>query len=151
MCLTPPGPAGIAVVRLTGPLVAAFLGDHFSREAVPGRCVHGQLSDGGAVIDDPVVVVAADRSLADLNLHGGPWIVRRVIEMASRAGFETEPTWAFHCLTPQWTVILNWPGKYMHGCHWPAQNWRSRPCLPRRRTGPAFFAECPKICHTPGN
>jgi tRNA modification GTPase len=85
--LTPPGAAAIAVVRLTGPGVEAFLAQHFSRTTKIGRCVHGELRDGERVLDDPVVVhVAAD--VVDINLHGGPWVVTSVIELARRAGFE---------------------------------------------------------------
>ena len=84
--LTPPGAAAIAVLRLTGPRVEAFLEEHFLRAAKIGRCVHGELRDGERVLDDPVVVrVAAD--VADVNLHGGPWVVTSVIELARRAGF----------------------------------------------------------------
>src|SRR4051794_4437240 len=86
--LTPPGSAAIAVVRLRGPLVEPFLRAHFSRPVPPGRCVHGTLSDGGTEIDDPVVVLDADRLTADVSLHGGPWVVRRALELAGRAGFD---------------------------------------------------------------
>ena len=87
--LTPPGGAAIAVVRLAGPGAAGFLSRHFSRPAAPGRCVHGTLSDGPRVIDDPVVVLHAGGAVADVNLHGGPWVVRSVLELARREGFET--------------------------------------------------------------
>ena len=85
--LTPPGQAAIAVVRLAGPQVSRFLGAHFSRPPVEGRCIHGSLSDGTRVIDDPVVVVHAGVTVADVNLHGGPWVVRSVLELARRHGF----------------------------------------------------------------
>ncbi|MGB7160893.1 MAG: GTPase [Tepidisphaeraceae bacterium] len=87
--LTPPGAAAIAVVRVVGPRVAGFLADHFSRAVKAGRCVHGELRDtGGAVLDDPVVVVAGDGTTADINLHGGPWVVTSVMELLRREGFE---------------------------------------------------------------
>lgn len=92
MLLTPPGAAAIAVVRLSGPLVEDFLRNHFSRTLAAGRCVHGTLSDAGTIIDDPVVVLSQDQRKADLSLHGGPWIVRRTLELARRAGFEVIPT-----------------------------------------------------------
>jgi tRNA modification GTPase len=85
--LTPPGAAAIAVVRLIGPGVASFLANHFSREARIGRCVHGELRDGPNLLDDPVIVRVAD-DVADVNLHGGPWVVTSVIQLASRAGFD---------------------------------------------------------------
>lgn len=89
MLLTPPGAAAIAVVRVGGPRMGEFLARHFSKAPRAGRAVHGELSDGdGQVIDDPVVVVAPDGAWADVNLHGGAWVVRSVMELARGAGFE---------------------------------------------------------------
>lgn len=84
--LTPPGSAAIAVVRIRGPLVPEFLRAHFSKPARIGRCAHGDLRDGGGVIDDAVVVLI-DETTADLNLHGGPWVVRSTLDLAARDGF----------------------------------------------------------------
>ena len=87
--LTPPGAAAIAVVRLAGPGVDAFLARHFSRPTPAGRAVHGTLTDErGDVLDDPVVVrLPGVAAAADVNLHGGPWVVQSVLELAGRAGF----------------------------------------------------------------
>lgn len=86
--LTPPGSAAIAVIRLMGPAVVGFVRGHFSGPWKPGRPIHGQLSEGGRNLDDPVIVVSADGGLADVSVHGGPWVVRSVLELAGRAGFE---------------------------------------------------------------
>ena len=87
--LTPPGAAAIAVIRISGSGVAPFLSKHFSRRATPRRCVHGELQDDhGAVIDDPVVVLSGDGVFADINLHGGPWVVASSLELLRRSGFE---------------------------------------------------------------
>jgi small GTP-binding protein len=86
MLLTPPGSAAVAVVRLAGRRVEDFLQNYFSRRALIGRCVHGELRDGERVIDDPVVVRVSD-TIADLNVHGGAWVVQATIELARRAGF----------------------------------------------------------------
>jgi tRNA modification GTPase len=86
--LTPPGAAAIAAVRVAGPRTLAFLRDHFSREPREGRCVHGQLTDDGRVIDDPVVVLGPGGAWADVNVHGGPWVVRSVLELTEREGFK---------------------------------------------------------------
>jgi tRNA modification GTPase len=88
--LTPPGAAAIAVVRLSGADVDRFLRERFSRAAPPGRCVHADLSDeSGNVLDDAVVVRLPGReSVADINLHGGAWVVRSVLNLLERAGFE---------------------------------------------------------------
>ena len=90
--LTPPAPAALAVVRLVGPGVAAFLARRFSRPAVVHRAVHGLLHDeAGRTLDDPVVVFC-DEQTADLTLHGGPWVVRSVLDLAGRDGFTVVPT-----------------------------------------------------------
>jgi tRNA modification GTPase len=89
--LTPPGVAAIAVVRLTGPGVSSFLAAHFSKPLSPGRCVHGDLTDGAATLDDPVVVLLPDGG-ADISLHGGEWVVQSVLALAKKEGFElTDP------------------------------------------------------------
>jgi small GTP-binding protein len=87
--LTPPGVGAIAVIRLTGSHVGQFLQKYFSKGVPPaGRCAHGELRNGDRVLDDPVVVVAADGLLADLNVHGGAWVIRSVLDLAGREGFE---------------------------------------------------------------
>ena len=85
--LTPPGAAAIAVVRVAGPGVRAFLESHFSRPLIAGRAVHGQMRDGESVIDDPVVVFDEPRGRADVCLHGGTWVVRAFLDLARREGF----------------------------------------------------------------
>lgn len=89
--LTAPGAAAIAVVRIVGPGVRPFLATHFSRPPKPGRCVHGLLSDSDNVLDDPVVVLIDDRT-ADVNIHGGPWVVRSVLDLLARDGFSVLPS-----------------------------------------------------------
>jgi len=155
--LTPPEPAAIAVVRLTGEKTAVFLRDYFSvksralaqsnasllpspgtpgegqgggsaqsrfdveRESTPtltlppstrggdkraglfseaialngdpramptGRPIHGELTDNGKIIDDPLLVLHDGGLVADLSIHGGPWVVRQVLELARKCGFE---------------------------------------------------------------
>ena len=88
MLLTPPGPAAIAVVRLVGGKTTAFLLNHFSKAAAPGRAVHGTLSGDGHVIDDPLILLHDNGQGADISLHGGPWVVRQVLDLAQREGFE---------------------------------------------------------------
>ncbi len=92
--LTPPAAAGgsaIAVVRLSGPSVGSFLSRCFSKKAMPNRCVHGELRDGESIVDDPVVVLAADGFWADVCLHGGAWVVESALALARREGFEILP------------------------------------------------------------
>jgi small GTP-binding protein len=82
------GGAALALVRLWGAGLDVFFARHFSKPVVPGRCVHGQLSSGDRVIDDPVVVWSADGKWADISLHGGAWIVAEVLELAKGEGFK---------------------------------------------------------------
>ncbi|HEX2973050.1 MAG TPA: GTPase [Tepidisphaeraceae bacterium] len=86
--LTPPGSAAIAVVRLVGPAVGGFLRAHFSQPVAEHRPTHGKLTMGDRVIDDPVIVLGAGGTLADVNLHGGPWVIRTLLDLAAHAGFE---------------------------------------------------------------
>src|SRR5690242_4318955 len=88
--LTPPGAAAIAVVRLEGDGVSSFLRSHFDWPVSEGRAVRATRRDGTRVLDDPVVVVSAGGQVADLNLHGGPWVVRSAMELARRVGFAVE-------------------------------------------------------------
>lgn len=84
--LTGPAPAAIAVVRLTGDGVTEFLRRHFTGKSAQGRCAHGLLLRDGEVLDD--VVVAMSEASADVNLHGGAWVVRSFLELARAEGFE---------------------------------------------------------------
>jgi tRNA modification GTPase len=92
--LTPPGAAAIAVVRLSGERVEPFLAARFSRRPAINRAVHGDLTDeSGNVLDDAVVVLTRNvegggGGVADVNLHGGPWVVQSVLDLVRRAGFE---------------------------------------------------------------
>ena len=92
--LTAPGSAAIAVVRLTGPAVPGFIADHFAKPAKIARCVHGDLMDGKQIIDDAVVVLV-DQDTADLNLHGGPWVVQRMLNLLAQKGFEVRSSLEF--------------------------------------------------------
>jgi tRNA modification GTPase len=85
--LTPAGAAAIAVVRLRGRGVDSFLAKYFSRKLRPGFCVHGELSDGENILDDPLVMRAENGDWADVSLHGGTWAVRGFLEFARREGF----------------------------------------------------------------
>lgn len=85
--LTPPGVAAIAVIRITGAGVSPFLQAHFAKPPMPGRCVHGDLTDGDTVLDDAVVVVLPGGG-ADLSLHGGEWVVQSVLTLLQEKGFE---------------------------------------------------------------
>ena len=84
--LTAPGSAAIAVVRVVGPGVKPFLDQCFSRPPRRLAAIHGQLQSGQSIIDDPVVMLI-DEDTADMCLHGGPWVVRSVLDLLARRGF----------------------------------------------------------------
>jgi len=87
------GGSAIAVIRLRGPGVDAFLRAHFSKVIVACRCVHGELRDGERVIDDAVAVLDSENRFIDLNLHGGAAVIDAVFALAAADGFvRIEPT-----------------------------------------------------------
>lgn len=113
LLLTPPGAAAIAVVRITGESVPSFLAEQFSATCHLGRAVHGDLQDGDRVIDDPVIVLVNELT-ADINLHGGPWVVRATLELLARHGFVLQeakpdaplPPEAIDADDPIWQEVL---------------------------------------------
>lgn len=88
MLLTPPGSAAIAVVRLVGSGAGGFLETLCGKRLTPGRAVHTTLRDGDRIVDDPVIVQNEAKSSADVNLHGGPWVVAAFLELCRQAGFD---------------------------------------------------------------
>ena len=84
--LTPARVGAIAVVRIRGANAEAALAKHFSKSIAPGRCMYGNLTDNDRILDDIVVVRAGEHTF-DLNIHGGDWIVRSVIDLFVRQGF----------------------------------------------------------------
>jgi small GTP-binding protein len=87
LLLTPAGSAAIATIRIYGPDVENFLSQHFSASPVPLHCIHGRLTDGETVIDDPVIVLSEDKTSADLHIHGGPWVVQSALALLEQNGF----------------------------------------------------------------
>lgn len=86
--LTPPGKAAVAVVRLSGPGVDAFVAAHLSRPPAPGELSLRRVVDSaGQTLDH--ALVCRDGDALELHLHGGRWIVARAVALASEAGFGT--------------------------------------------------------------
>jgi tRNA modification GTPase len=84
--LTAPGSAAIAVLRLIGPRVNNFASVHLSRRLILHRCVYCNYIDRNQIVDDVIAVRVAD-DIIDINLHGGPWVVQRAVELAEQFGF----------------------------------------------------------------
>ncbi|MGE0481411.1 MAG: GTP-binding protein [Phycisphaerae bacterium] len=105
--LTPPGPAAIAVVRLAGSAVAAFLAQHVRLRRARGAASRAEdwgdervgsvrraalLDADGAPLDDVLLSVHGVGPALDvrLHLHGSPPVVGRVAELARAAGFRID-------------------------------------------------------------
>ncbi len=97
-CLTPPGAGGIAVVQVVGRDAADILRPHLAADRpldleslIPNRLRLCRVVDGEETIDDAVLATRRDhldRWVIDLNLHGGPRVVQRVLLLLKRAGAE---------------------------------------------------------------
>jgi len=94
--LTPPGTGAIAVIQVAGHDAATLLrpllvaGRHTGIDGLsPDTLRLARLTDASEPIDDVLVVWRRDasgRSVVDLNLHGGAWIVQRTLLLLKRAG-----------------------------------------------------------------
>jgi tRNA modification GTPase len=94
---TPPGEGGIGIVRLSGPDAAAILARLFV-PARPGtwkpyRMRYGRVvDDAGATVDQALAVLMraphsyTAEDVIEISCHGGPLVVRRVLELALRHG-----------------------------------------------------------------
>ncbi|NMX23416.1 tRNA uridine-5-carboxymethylaminomethyl(34) synthesis GTPase MnmE [Dissulfurirhabdus thermomarina] len=96
---TPPGPGGIGIVRVSGPLAPDLLRRLF-RPARPGagtagrRLAYGWVVDpaAGEVVDEALaVLMPAPRSytredVLEFQCHSGPAVLRRVLELVLREG-----------------------------------------------------------------
>jgi len=88
---TAPGRGGIAVITLIGPRADEILADIFTplgerKDAPENRLQLGQLSDkrtGEAL--DKVIVCKTPRGV-EINIHGGPHIARRLMELLANLG-----------------------------------------------------------------
>lgn len=95
-CVTPPGAGGIAVVQVVGPDLATVLSPLLKTRRPLDICHFDaselrlcRVSDGNEVIDDAILAVrrtTSNRMIADLNLHGGPRIVQRVLMALQQEG-----------------------------------------------------------------
>ncbi|RPI61706.1 MAG: GTP-binding protein [Planctomycetaceae bacterium] len=88
---TPPGKGGIAVILLAGPAAHEILADIFRplqshAKPLPNRLQLGHLLDHtGAVIDETVVAKISDCHI-EINIHGGPQVVRSVLRLVEAKG-----------------------------------------------------------------
>ena len=96
-CATAPGAAGIAIVRVSGPLAEPILTRVFTSRASVERLEHarlylGTLHDGDQPIDECMaVIMRAPKSytrqdVAELQLHGSAYSVSACLNALTRAG-----------------------------------------------------------------
>jgi len=90
---TPPGRGGIAVITLRGPRTDEILTTTFKpigaeSDVAPGTLQLGHLADNrtGETLDK-VIVCRTDRG-AEINIHGGPHVARRTMELLASLGAE---------------------------------------------------------------
>lgn len=91
---TPPGEGGVAIVRISGSEAFAIGSAVFSRRLRNRRAVFGEVRDpaNAALLDEALgLLMRGPRSftgedVVELHLHGGPVVVRRVLESLYAAG-----------------------------------------------------------------
>lgn len=96
---TPPGAGGIGIVRLSGPDALAILRSLFrpsrtSPDAAPRRLCHGHIAEpeGGEVVDEvlatfmPAPYTYTRQNVVEINAHGGPVVLRRIVGLCLRQG-----------------------------------------------------------------
>ena len=91
---TPLGEGGIGIVRLSGPQAADIADRLFTHELADRRLVYGHIvdPDSGEVIDEVLAcLMAAPRTytredVVEINCHGGPLPLQRVLELVLRHG-----------------------------------------------------------------
>lgn len=109
---TAPGRGGIAVITLIGPRAEEILAEIFNpicaRENVPKNALQlGRIVDDrtGDALDKPLVC-RTDRGV-EINIHGGPHIARRVLELLAAHGaqprnIDTEPRGPLNATHEKW-------------------------------------------------
>ncbi len=102
---TPPGMGGIAVIVLRGDRTAAVLEQVFRphrrslKTLPPDRLCLGALVDGDEILDEALVTLTDGGRCAEINLHGGPRITQRALDLLERAGaavLEPDPARPIH-------------------------------------------------------
>ncbi|KPK77084.1 MAG: hypothetical protein AMJ79_04380 [Phycisphaerae bacterium SM23_30] len=101
--ITPPGAAAIAVVQIAGPesvnvlkkIFRAHRGDPAAAKAVE-RLSYGTVYDGEEIIDKVVVAADGDKQIVDINCHGGPRVIQRLLLLLQKHNVEITPWQQLH-------------------------------------------------------
>ncbi|MBI4301786.1 MAG: tRNA uridine-5-carboxymethylaminomethyl(34) synthesis GTPase MnmE [Chloroflexi bacterium] len=90
---TPIGEGGIGIVRLSGPEAKAIAERLFPRRLSHRRLVYGHIIDtSGEVVDEVLVAYMAaphtytHEDMVEINAHGGPLPLQRILELVLRGG-----------------------------------------------------------------
>src|SRR5690606_16176234 len=90
---TAPGAGGVGIVRLSGPQALAIAAALCGREVAPRRASRAEFRDGdGTVIDDGIVLAFpgprsfTGEDVAELQAHGSPVLLRRLVERCCALG-----------------------------------------------------------------
>ena len=94
---TPPGEGGIGILRISGPEAERILREVFRPAGKPGawedhRMTYGYVMDGEETLDEGMaVLMRGPRSytredVAEIQLHGGSFLLRRALESCLRRG-----------------------------------------------------------------
>ncbi|KAF1694181.1 tRNA uridine-5-carboxymethylaminomethyl(34) synthesis GTPase MnmE [Pseudoxanthomonas koreensis] len=90
---TAPGAGGVGIVRLSGPHALEIARAACGREALPRRATRAEFSEAdGAVIDDGIVLVFpgphsfTGEDVAELQAHGSPVLLRRLVQRCCELG-----------------------------------------------------------------
>lgn len=91
---TPLGEGGIGIVRLSGPDSKTILSKLFPKKLSHRRLVYGHLVDPetAAVVDEVLVAYMAPphtytrEAMVEINCHGGPVVLQRILELVLRQG-----------------------------------------------------------------
>ncbi len=91
---TPPGEGGIGIVRLSGPDALAIVEKLFSGHIQPNHLAYGHIHDSNSneVVDEVMVSYMpaphsyTSEDVMEINCHGGPMPLQRVLELVLRGG-----------------------------------------------------------------
>ena len=96
--LTPPGPAGVAVLKIVGPRALATAELLFRPatsipptsfcDVSPERLHLGGIYDNDELIDQVILAIDPSTDSVEINAHGGPRVVQRLLMLLSQRGME---------------------------------------------------------------
>jgi len=96
--ITPPGAAAIAVIQIVGPDSVTVLKQVFRsgkgdmESFLADRLVYGVIFEDDEQIDKVIVAADPQEQVVDINCHGGPRVVQRILMLLQKHGVEIT-TW----------------------------------------------------------